>query len=101
LINRRLLADGEQEVLCNGRLQFLLLFQRWGPPEVIAPLAPTCVLSGTGNEQIAAGLDQTFSGRLPIPAADICIEYVRKQFSWSRIAHRVRAVYEETVAEAR
>jgi hypothetical protein len=41
--------------------------QRCGLPEVIAPLAPSCVLSGRGNEQIAAGFDQTFSGRCPSP----------------------------------
>jgi glycosyltransferase involved in cell wall biosynthesis len=65
-----------------------------GLPEVIQPLAPSCVLNGSKPEQIAEGLNAFLAGDLALPAAAQCVEYVRQSFSWDRVARQVLTIYE-------
>jgi glycogen synthase len=65
-----------------------------GLPEVIRPLAPSCILTGAKSEQIAEGLDAFLGGKLTMPAAADCVEYVRKSFTWDRVAREVLTIYE-------
>jgi glycosyltransferase involved in cell wall biosynthesis len=66
-----------------------------GLPEAIQPLSPSCILAGTKSDQIANGLDAYLSGELEAPTASKCVEYVRQNFTWERVAKQVLAVYEE------
>jgi len=65
-----------------------------GLPEVIRPLAPSCILPGAKSDQIAEGLDAYLAGELTIPAPARCVEYVRQSFTWERVARQVLTVYE-------
>jgi glycosyltransferase involved in cell wall biosynthesis len=63
-------------------------------PDVAAPLEPALVLDGTDANAIARGILDALRGRLPLPDAERCIAYAR-DFTWPRIAARVRDVYAE------
>jgi glycosyltransferase involved in cell wall biosynthesis len=65
-----------------------------GLPEVIRPLAPSCILHGASSNQIAAGLNTFLAGELTMPSAAVCVEFVRKSFTWERVVRQVLAIYE-------
>jgi glycosyltransferase involved in cell wall biosynthesis len=65
-----------------------------GLPEVIRPLAPSCILPGPQTDQIAEGLNAFLAGELTMPAAAKCVEYVRQYFTWERVASQVLTIYE-------
>jgi glycosyltransferase involved in cell wall biosynthesis len=69
-----------------------------GLPEVVSDLAPELVLPGTSPPALAEGLLAALSGRLPLPSAKACQDYVRARFDWPVIAARVRDVYLEALA---
>jgi glycosyltransferase involved in cell wall biosynthesis len=69
-----------------------------GLPEVVSDLAPELVLPGTSPPALAEGLLAALSGRLPLPSAKACQDYVRGRFDWPVIAARVRDVYLEALA---
>lgn len=64
-----------------------------GLPEIIRPLAPSCVFSGTGEEAIAQGLEVVLAGKCPVPSPQVCRRYTLEHFSWDRIAGQVLDVY--------
>jgi glycosyltransferase involved in cell wall biosynthesis len=66
-----------------------------GLPEAIRPLAPSCILPGSKSDQIAEGLDAYLAGQLTVPTAAECVQYVRQNFTWERVAKQVLAVYED------
>jgi glycogen synthase len=69
-----------------------------GLPEVVSDLAPELVLPGTSPPVLAEGLLAALNGRLPLPSAEACKDYVRARFDWPVIAARVRDVYLEALA---
>jgi len=68
-----------------------------GLPEVVAPLDPRLVLPGAGARELAQGMCDAMSGRLPLPAEEACLQYARR-FDWPVIAEQVRTVYREAAA---
>jgi len=64
-----------------------------GLPEVIRPLAPSCILPGAKSDQIAEGLNAFLAGELTMPAAAECVEYVQQYFTWERVAGQVLTIY--------
>jgi glycosyltransferase involved in cell wall biosynthesis len=65
-----------------------------GLPEVIQPLAPSCIFAGSKSDQIAEGLNAFLAGELTMPTAAQCVEYVRQSFTWDRVARQVLTIYE-------
>jgi glycosyltransferase involved in cell wall biosynthesis len=65
-----------------------------GLPEAVQPLAPSCILPGAKSDQIAEGLNAFLAGELRVPAAARCVEYVRQNFTWDRVARQVLTIYE-------
>jgi glycosyltransferase involved in cell wall biosynthesis len=70
-----------------------------GLPEVIQPLAPSCIFSGSQPDQIAEGLNAFLAGDLTMPPATQCVEYVRQSFTWDRVARQVLTIYENAFRE--
>jgi glycogen(starch) synthase len=68
-----------------------------GLPEAVNDLSPQLVLPGTTPPELAEGMLDALSGRLPLPSAQACQTYVRTHFDWPVIAARVRDVYLETL----
>jgi glycosyltransferase involved in cell wall biosynthesis len=66
-----------------------------GLTEVVRPLAPSCVLSGTNPDQIAEGLSAYLAGELPLPASADCVAYVQKNFIWEKVARKVLTIYDD------
>jgi glycogen synthase len=69
-----------------------------GLPEVVEYLAPELVLAGTSPAALAEALLPALDGRLPLPSAKECQDYVRARFDWPVVAARVRDVYLEALA---
>ncbi|MGH6896576.1 MAG: glycosyltransferase family 4 protein [Geminicoccaceae bacterium] len=69
-----------------------------GLPEVVNDLTPELVLPGTSPPALAEGLLAALNGRLPLPSAKECQDYVRARFDWPVVAARVRDVYLEALA---
>ena len=64
-----------------------------GLTEVLRPLAPACILSGSYPGQIAEGLDAYLSGGLPLPGPAQCVAYVKERFVWERVSDKVLTIY--------
>lgn len=72
-----------------------------GLPEIVQPLAPSCVFSGTGEEPIAHGLDAFLAGKYLAPSPETCRRYAVERFNWDRIAGQVLAVYRQAAGNRR
>ncbi|MCU1321240.1 MAG: glycosyl transferase group 1 [Acidobacteriaceae bacterium] len=68
-----------------------------GLPEIVQPFAPQCVFPGITAADIAAVLGEALRGSRPVPTEDACRAYAADSFSWTRIAERVRGVYDEAM----
>jgi glycosyltransferase involved in cell wall biosynthesis len=64
-----------------------------GLPEVVAGLAPECVLAGTSADDLADGIIGGLTGRIALPGADACQKFARERYAWSNIARQLREVY--------
>jgi glycosyltransferase involved in cell wall biosynthesis len=62
-------------------------------PEIMNPLNPNLVMSGTTADAIAASLQGFLSGAVAMPDEHACREYVRANYDGSVIAPRVLEVY--------
>jgi glycogen(starch) synthase len=69
-----------------------------GLPETVQPFAPQCVFADPSVEAIADGLRSALDGSCPPPSAEVCRSYAVQNYSWVKIAERVRAVYAEAAA---
>lgn len=69
-----------------------------GMPEIIKPFAPQCIFASTSAADIAQGLAEALQAKRPLPSDAACRAYSSDNFSWPKIAQRVRAVYDEAVA---
>jgi glycosyltransferase involved in cell wall biosynthesis len=69
-----------------------------GMPEIIKPFAPECIFASTSTIDIAQGLSDALQGKRPLPSDAACRAYSSDNFSWPKIAQRVRAVYDEALA---
>ncbi len=69
-----------------------------GMPEIIEPFAPECIFASTTAVDIAQGLSDALQARRPLPSDAACRAYSSHNFSWPKIAQRVRAVYDEALA---
>jgi glycosyltransferase involved in cell wall biosynthesis len=68
-----------------------------GLPEIVMPFAPECVFEGTSSTEMAAALGEALRGDRLVPTQEVCRNYAASRFSWTRIAERVRDVYEEAM----
>jgi glycosyltransferase involved in cell wall biosynthesis len=62
-------------------------------PEIVTPFCENLLLSGSGVNDIAEGLNQIIGGSSKVPDTDRCKRYVRENFDWSVIAPQVLAIY--------
>ncbi len=68
-----------------------------GLPEAVSGLSRDLILAGTGAKAIADGLGAALTGELPLPTAQQCAEFARRNYDWPVIAERTRMVYEEAL----
>jgi glycogen(starch) synthase len=68
-----------------------------GLPEIVQPFAPQCVFPGSSSAEIAGVLGEALHGTLSMPTEEACRAYAADSFSWTRIAERVRSVYDEAM----
>lgn len=64
-----------------------------GMPEVVSPLAPDCVLEGSGVENLVRGLQEVFRGARTLPEPEACVEHVRRAHDWQVAARQILQVY--------
>jgi glycogen(starch) synthase len=69
-----------------------------GLPEVIRPFAPSCIFSDSSASGMAAALATAIENSQDVPSEQECRDYAVRDFGWSSIASRVRAVYDEALA---
>ena len=65
-----------------------------GLPEVVRDLDPALILAGSGPAELAAGLRDALTGRLPLPDERRCHAYAGR-FAWPTVAGLIRDVYRE------
>lgn len=65
-----------------------------GLMDVVAPFAPQLVTESTGAADMASLLAAALLEEVPVPGAEECEAYARRDFDWPVIAARVRYVYE-------
>jgi len=65
-----------------------------GLSEIVSPLAPQLVTAEASRAEIGATLGDALLGGIPLPTAEQCTSYAKRNFDWPVIASRVRDVYE-------
>jgi glycosyltransferase involved in cell wall biosynthesis len=65
-----------------------------GLTDVVAPFAPQLVTESRRAVDVAALLAAALLEEVPVPSAEECVSYARRDFDWPVIAGRVRYVYE-------
>jgi glycogen(starch) synthase len=68
-----------------------------GLPEVIQPFAPQCIFAKASTSAMASLLREILLGNVQLPSAGDCRRYASENFSWPRIAEKVRTIYDEAV----
>jgi glycogen(starch) synthase len=70
-----------------------------GLPEVVADLDPALVFPSVDKTDIARGLIDALTGRVPLPSSANCVVHAER-FDWPVIAQRIAAVYLEAAQQA-
>lgn len=65
-----------------------------GLPEIVHPLAPDLVVSGSGTGPLAEGLAGWLNGQIIVPDEAACRRHAETHFSWPVSLRRIRATYE-------
>ena len=65
-----------------------------GLGEIVAPLAPQLVTASATKADIGTTIGDALLGAVPLPSAEQCTTYAKRNFDWPVIAARVRDVYE-------
>jgi glycosyltransferase involved in cell wall biosynthesis len=71
-----------------------------GLPEVVEPLASSCILEGSSPAQLADGISRALEGKLNLPTSAECRRYAIENFSWPAIAENIANVYREALAHS-
>jgi glycosyltransferase involved in cell wall biosynthesis len=69
-----------------------------GLPEIVKPFAPQCIFADTTAHEIARVLKESLRGQRPVPSDEACRAFAAENFSWLKIAQRVRAVYDQALS---
>jgi glycosyltransferase involved in cell wall biosynthesis len=68
-----------------------------GSPEVVGGLSPDLIVPDWTPAALAAAVTAAFRGDLKLPTSAQCQAFAREHFDWSRVAIKVRAVYEQAI----
>ena len=71
-----------------------------GIPEILEPLSADLLFSGTATEDLSQGIIEALRGERSLPSADTCRAYAEANYSWPIIAQKIKAVYEQTIANS-
>lgn len=63
----------------------------------IEGLSRDLILKGTDPASIADGVVDVLSGAIPVPDAEACLEFARRNYDWPVIVGRIRSVYEDSM----
>lgn len=66
-----------------------------GLPEIVRDLSSDLIMPDGEVSTLSAVLTKALSGSLRLPSDEDCRQYAQRHFSWSTVARRVRAVYED------
>jgi len=70
-----------------------------GIPTILEPFCPDLLLAGYSPHQLAEGIIEVLSGKRRLPTQEACQSYVQQHYSWSRIAQRIKSVYQAAIDE--
>ncbi|MEE3716413.1 glycosyltransferase family 4 protein [Tumidithrix elongata RA019] len=70
-----------------------------GMPEVLSPLSMDLLLEGSSTTQIAQGIIEVLAGQRQLPSAETCRAYVRENYDLQAIATKIKAVYQQVLAQ--
>ena len=68
-----------------------------GLPEVVRDLSADLTMPDAGVDTLATYIGDVLAGRLVLPSAAACRQFVEERYTWSAIARQTRDVYEEVV----
>jgi glycogen(starch) synthase len=71
-----------------------------GSPEVVGGLSADLIVPDWTPTALAAAITAAFRGELKLPSADECRDFARKNFDWATVTQKVRAVYDEALANS-
>jgi glycosyltransferase involved in cell wall biosynthesis len=71
-----------------------------GSPEVVGGLSADMIVPDWTPPALAAAITAAFRGELKLPSAEKCRTFARENFDWATVTRKVRAVYDEALAES-
>lgn len=68
-----------------------------GIPEILQPLSPDLVFSGTNSEDLTQGIKEVLDGHRYLPTFTECQNYVANNYAWPIIAAKIKTTYQQVV----
>lgn len=68
-----------------------------GIPEILRPFDEGLVFAGCEPQQLAKGITEVLSGDRVLPTNDACLQYVRDNYTWQKIASEIKSIYQNAL----
>ncbi len=65
-----------------------------GIPETLQPFCQDLLFESSSTHHLTQGIKDILSGQRQLPSSQACQAYVQKNYAWSAIAPKIKAVYE-------
>lgn len=68
-----------------------------GIPEILRPFSEDLVFAGYQPQQLARGITEALAGDRALPSSEACLEYVKQNYSWQKIAREIESIYQKVL----
>ena len=68
-----------------------------GIPEILRPFSEDLVFAGYQPQQLARGITEALAGDRSLPSSAACLEYVKQNYSWQKIAREIELIYHKVL----
>ena len=70
-----------------------------GIPEILKPFSEDLVFENCSPEKLAMGIHEALSGDRILPSSQACLDYVRANYNWQKIAQQIKVIYQQAIDE--
>ncbi|MGF1481322.1 MAG: glycosyltransferase family 4 protein [Cyanophyceae cyanobacterium] len=65
-----------------------------GIPEILQPFCSDLLFEDSSVEELAVGIDEALTGQRKLPSQEACLNYVKDNYTWEKVARQIREVYQ-------
>lgn len=68
-----------------------------GIPEILRPFSEDLIFADSQPQQLAKGITEALSGDRILPSSDACLQYIRDNYTWQKIASQIKLIYQNAL----